>query len=593
MILHALYQLHDRLAEDPAYALAPEGYSVQKISFVVVLNTDGTLHDIQDLRISEGNTKKVRSYIVPDGDKPTGKITPKSAQSKTLFLRNDSSFLLGLEQTDSGLALTDVQFEAFRNKHLPLQSHIQSNEFSTVCRFLSSWKPSPSALTSKQAAAATGQGVFQIRNQLRFVHECPKVVAWWNSTISTTGGSAPMGHCMVTQDRAPLARLHEPKIKPVAGAQPSGAPMVAFDKGFTACCSFGLDRMQALNAPVSVVAASKYCKALNALLASDRHRIQIGDATTVFWTEQPTVVEQCLSAWLSGGATEDSAQDPERLGELEGALRAMQQGARPIDVLHDDAATPFYILGLTGQAGGRIGIRFWHRCTLGELFEMLALHHSHLAIERQWGDDSQNPDPEFPKLWQLLRQTAREAKDIPPTLGGALMRAVFSGGPYPDMLALAVINRIRADRTISYLRAAILKAWLTRAPNTKYGVHMSLNEQDLDVAYRLGRLFAALEKTQEDALGNINASIRDRFYSSASATPGSVFPRLLRVYQHHLAKLEGGLKVTREKLVQDIIDAVSEFPSFLDLQGQGRFAIGYYHQRKRLFTKKEATAELG
>ena len=169
------------------------------------------------------------------------------------------------------------------------------------------------------------------------------------------------------------------------------------------------------------------------------------------------------------------------------------------------------------------------------------------------------------------------------------MRAVLSGTPYPEMMAIAVINRIRADREISYLRAAILKGWLTRNPKTKQGISMSLNEENKDPAYRLGRLFAALEKTQEDALGSVNASIRDRFYSSASATPGSVFPRLLRTYQHHLSKLEGGLKVNREQLVQDILDPLDGFPGFLDLQAQGLFAIGYYHQRKRFFTKKEDT----
>ena len=116
---------------------------------------------------------------------------------------------------------------------------------------------------------------------------------------------------------------------------------------------------------------------------------------------------------------------------------------------------------------------------------------------------------------------------------------------------------------------------------------MSLNLENEDPAYRLGRLFATLEKTQEDALGSVNAGIRDRFYSSASATPGSVFPRLMRTYQHHLSKMEGGLKVNRERLIQEILDPLERFPSFLNLQAQGLFAIGYYHQRKSFFTKKE------
>lgn len=115
---------------------------------------------------------------------------------------------------------------------------------------------------------------------------------------------------------------------------------------------------------------------------------------------------------------------------------------------------------------------------------------------------------------------------------------------------------------------------------------MSLDTERPDPAYRLGRLFAALEKAQEDALGSVNASIRDRFYSSASATPAAVFPRLLRTYQHHLGKLEGGLKVVREKLVQEILDPMKNFPPQLGLADQGLFALGYYHQRQAFFTKK-------
>src|SRR5690606_313794 len=148
-------------------------------------------------------------------------------------------------------------------------------------------------------------------------------------------------------------------------------------------------------------------------------------------------------------------------------------------------------------------------------------------------------------------------------------------------------NRIRADQTINYLRAALIKAVLTRLPNANHQLTMSLDPDRTDPAYLLGRLFAALEKTQEDALPGINATIRERFYSSASATPGAVFPRILRTYQHHLAKLDGGHKTNRERLVQAIHAPLTGYPAHLGLEGQGLFAIGYYHQRQDFFTKKE------
>ena len=189
-------------------------------------------------------------------------------------------------------------------------------------------------------------------------------------------------------------------------------------------------------------------------------------------------------------------------------------------------------------------------------------------------------DSEFPAIWQILRETARVADEIPPLLGGALARSILEGTPYPEGLYAAIIRRIRADRTVNYLRAAILKATLVR--NHQQTIPIMLDQTNTDPAYLLGRLFSTLEKTQEDALGNLNAGIRDRFYSSASATPAAVFPRLLRTYQHHLSGLNGGAKVNRERLIQEIISSVaaSGFPNQLSLKNQGIFAIGYYHQRK-------------
>lgn len=208
-----------------------------------------------------------------------------------------------------------------------------------------------------------------------------------------------------------------------------------------------------------------------------------------------------------------------------------------------------------------------------------------MTVERQFGTDTKIPDPEFPPTWMLLRQTARDADGIPPILAGPLMRAILSGSRYPDGLYSAVIRRIHADRDINYLRSCIIKGYLNR--NHRREISMSLDTQRSDPAYRLGRLFAALEKTQGDALGNLNASIRDRFYSAASSTPRSVFPRLLRTYQHHLGKLEGGRKVFREKLVQEIVGPLVHFPAHLNLADQGLFAIGYYHQMQNFYQKKE------
>jgi CRISPR-associated protein Csd1 len=266
-------------------------------------------------------------------------------------------------------------------------------------------------------------------------------------------------------------------------------------------------------------------------------------------------------------------------------LDALRQGTEKYpDIEQDAGKTNFYILGLSPNAA-RVSVRLFLRTTIRELLDNLRKHYHDMTIERQFSAAAKLPDPEFPPTWMLLRQTARDSDGIPPILAGPLMRAILSGSRYPDGLYSAVIRRIHADRNINYLRACIIKGYLNR--NHGREISMSLDTERLDPAYRLGRLFAALEKTQGDALGNLNASIRDRFYSAASSTPRSVFPRLLRTYQHHLGRLEGGRKVNREKLVQEIVGPLVNFPAYLNLADQGLFAIGYYHQMQKFYQKKE------
>jgi CRISPR-associated protein Csd1 len=210
------------------------------------------------------------------------------------------------------------------------------------------------------------------------------------------------------------------------------------------------------------------------------------------------------------------------------------------------------------------------------MIEKVVRHQRALSIARSPKDRQTLP------LWLLLRQTARDAKDVPPLVGGSLLRSVLTGGPYPTALVAAVVRRIRADHLIHHPRAAILKAFLTR--NYSLEVAEMLDVERPEPAYHLGRLFAALEKTQEDALGK--GTIKDRFFGAASATPATVFPRLLRLSQHHIAKLEGGRRVNAERRVQEIASRLTDFPLHLDLTGQGLFALGYYHQRLDFFTPK-------
>jgi len=582
MILHSLYKLYDRLADDPAYEIAKPGYSPQKISFRVVLKPDGSLFAIQDARIKN------------DKGKPFAETQLVIGQAKSAgpgfnpgLLWDNTTYMLAYKLDDPKPERTVKSFEAFRDKHLALEAKINDSDFTVVCRFLEHWTPEKAAeyveAHPEIKDLATGFGLFQIQGQTQSINEKSRILEWWDQQAGEAPGD--LGQCLITGGNATIARLH-PKIKSVAGAQSAGASIVSFNA--PAYESYGKD--QSFNAPVSEQAAFKYGTALNSLLngpKSNKHRIRIGDTTCVFWTDEPSIVEDAAFFFFSDGSTTPEAQDEATRNKVEIFLKSLRLGTQELDELGEDTKNNhFYILGLAPNAA-RLSVRFFHQSTIAEFIANLRAHHDDISIIRQFEEakGTRQPEPEFPANWQLLKETARVSDEIPPLLGGALMRAILDNTPYPEGIYAAVLRRIRADRTINYSRAAIIKGVLTR--NHKQTIPTMLDTENKEPAYLLGRLFSALEKTQGDALGDLNAGLKDKYYSSASATPASVYPRILRTYPHHLAKLNGGQKVVRERLIQDIIGELNEFPSHLNLKDQGKFAIGYYHQRKDFFTKKE------
>jgi len=584
MILQALYELYDRLKDDPAYRIAPPGYSSQKIAFKIVIRPDGGLFSIEDVCVTQDSRKKPQQMTVLGGAKPPGSgLNP-------CFLWDNTAYMLGFVLDDGKPDMSHSQkravraFEAFRDHHIDLEGDINDSAFTAVCSFLKSWSPKDGYGKSELAEISSGFGVFQILGEAQYVHQKQEIQHWWESQakLATSGFQAC---CLISGRHDFIAPTHN-KIKGVFGAQSAGAAIVSFNE--PAYESYG--KHQSLNAPVSEQAVFKYTTALNALLDGsmrDRHRITLGDATIVFWTEKPSAAEDVFAQFSSEGSyavETPEAQDESIRKKLQVFLKALRQGQEAYGEIDDQPSMNIFSLLALAPNAARLSVRFFYRGTIQELLDNLRNHFNDIAIHPQPAAGKRRADPEFPPAWLLLRQTARDSKEIPPILGGALLRSIITGSQYPAGLFAAVIRRIHADREINYARVCVIKGYLVR--NLKQEVSMSLDIERSDPAYRVGRLFAALEKTQADALGSINASIRDRFYSSASATPRSVFPRLLRTYQHHLGKLSGGHKVNREKLIQEIIDPLEKFPAHLNLADQGLFAIGYYHQIRFFYTKK-------
>lgn len=584
-MLQGLVNYYERL--ESTGAVAPPGYSTEKISFAIILAPDGSVVDVSDVRDHSGKKPQPRAERVPQPSKRTSGIASN-------FLWDKTAYVFGVSATSKRAA---EEHAAFRKLHEDLLDDTEDAGLSALLAFLKGWN-AEGYPALRYAGEMLDQNVaFKLEGELAFLHERPEARRVWAERQAA--GQGTEGLCLVTGRNAVIARLH-PAIKGVPGAQTSGAPLVSFNlDAFTS-----YKKEQGANAPVSDYAAHRYGTALNTLLSLKdgvdekgrprwRNRVQIGDATTVFWAEAEGGPEAAEQAERVFSWSLDPPTDEEETAQVHSVLKKIESG-RPFEEIDSrlQPNTRFYVLGLSPNAA-RLSVRFFLQTTFGELLEHARQHWRDLAIEpHRWKAP--------PALWRLLRETAaqREADNVSPGLAGEFARAVLSGGRYPRALLTLTLMRICADGEINDLRAAILKACLAR------DYRKGFEQEDVPVAhdseaenpgYRLGRLFAILERAQGAALGDVNANIRDKYFSSASANPARVFPLLLRGVQDHLGKLRSkgsrGLAHWFDEAIAGVISdlrADQPFPRTLRLEDQGRFVVGYYHQRNMA---KSRTAE--
>jgi CRISPR-associated protein Csd1 len=579
MILQALAGYYRRMSEEGGADLAPEGFERKGIPFVIVLNNDGGFVGIDDTREGEGKKKAARVFTVPKGVKKTSGIVAN-------LLWDTPAYVVGRAKPDpkKEKAVLDErardQFQCFVEKIRETFPEDGADKgVGAVMRFLT--VGCFDALFAHPLWSEIEESgvnlTFRLESDASLVCQRPAVLARLTSGNGNTAAPDDSRQiCLVTGESDEPTRLHT-AIKGVWGAQTSGANIVSFN--LDAFRSFGKE--QGMNAPVGKKAEFAYTTALNAMLVKgSRKRLQVGDATTVFWAGKKNEIEDVFADIFGEPAKENPDQASKAIRIL---YEAPQAGTPPLT----EDYTPFYVLGLAPNAA-RIAVRFWHAGTVAETARHILQHFDDCAMVH---------GPKQPKhlsLFRLLVSTALQGKseNIPPNLGGEFMKAILSGTPYPQTMLAAAIRRCRAEREITYPRAALIKAVLARAarfykqPEKEVG--MALDTGNINIGYRLGRLFATLEKIQEEASPGINATIRDRFYGAASGTPVAAFPHLMKLKNHHLAKLENrGRAVNLEKIITEIIGGIDDFPTHLSLQDQGRFSVGYYHQRQDFFTKHE------
>ncbi|HWQ47729.1 MAG TPA: type I-C CRISPR-associated protein Cas8c/Csd1 [Methanosarcina sp.] len=617
MIIQSLCRHYDILEGDENANIPKLGYSSAKVSFALIISPDGFLSHIIDLR-SDDKKPKPKDMDVPIQKSRSSGVFPyfvcenakyvfgveklKKSEFEKKFSsssKNCTTEYKILEENDNEVTLVHRRsrecFEAFKTLHHNILDGLNDPEVRRYLAFLDGWNPeefleNPKTKEYKDDLLAGGNCVFECNGN--FLHEISAVRNAWETYSQNEAGNI-FAQCLVSGKVEPVAKIHQ-KIKGVVGAQSAGASLVSFNDD--AFCSYGKE--QSFNSPVSESAMFKYTTALNDLLSSQSNRIRIADTTVVFWAEtSEKSCEDIVKFFFDTPEPEKKEEknieasrvrDTNKIKEIEEILNKVRTGKKVNqEDIGIDPETNFYILGLSPN-NARLAVRFWYVDSIGNLIEKVARHHLDMEIIR---DDY---GPRCISIYRLLNETVPQSSDkkvVSPLLGGLIMRSILTNTGYPISLYSAILSRVKVDGSINFVRAGFIKAYLLRLSRTGLSnlnqdlITMSLNEESSNVPYRLGRLFAALEKAQNDTNREMKSTINSKYFSSASSTPAVVFPVLLKLAQHHIAKSEWGFR--SNQMIEQILSGVDEFPAYLNLEDQGMFMLGYYHQRKAFFTKKE------
>ena len=562
MILQALDQYYRRKTSGNDAKLPPFGFEKKSIPVILELNSNA---EIVQIRVTDAKANpESAEYIVPQGVKRAAGI------AANLFWDN-VEYALGID-TRGKPDRVIKQHQAFAEQIDKLAEPATSDSgVQVVSKFLRGFNPDSIREGPHWEVLTKNPNVsFRLQGDNGLICQRPAVLKTLASIDKANGAHAL---CLVSGELSAPERLH-PAIKGVLGAQTVGANIVSFN--LAAFNSYG--KTQSYNAPVSPKASFAYTTALNHLLRKgSEQRIQVGDASTVFWAEQSDPLEENFQT-IWGATPKAIKNNPDKFTQaVKSTLSSVQRG----HLSADPSLNRFYVLGLAPNAA-RIAIRFWIVGTVMEISERTRRYFNELNIVHAGHELS------FLPLSSLLENIAvqRKKDNIPPNLAGNVMQSILTGRSYPYTLLAAAIRRCKAEQSVNYPRAALIKAYLNRLQSTEE-IKVSLDKDNTNTAYRLGRLFAVLEKIQEEANPGINATIRDRYYGAASANPVSVFATLLKLKNHHLGKLENpGRKTNFEKMLGEIFsDIPADLPTNFPLKDQGRFAVGYYHQRQDFFTK--------
>lgn len=607
MILQALYNYYEAMRK--AHRIATPGLEVKPIRWVIVIREDGSFVRLKDLKDPSDKKSKGQDYLVPAGLKRSGKCPPAQP------FWDNRKYILGYEESAEGVSPCTDRLEDFKRVMAEIAEHYPDNaSFKAVCRFydhyLGAETPLPEEAQTERILASDWM-TFQLQGDTELLATQDDAYDLAAQAYSTEEN---LGRCLITGEEKPLAAFHARIVAP--GSQ-AGATIASFND--PAYLSYG--KKQGENAPISKYASFAHTTALNELLRNEQTRYTLGDINYVFWNsdlDDPSINETFRTVTFEG-VRNDEAQEQSGTNDEQPKRKSKSKKKAPnptqdtYKVLeqfkairgnrgqgeHWEDERQFYVLGLT--AGGRITIKYWQQGTVSEIFDKVYQHLVDMNIISWDGfvDDENTP---LRSLYGIVKSVSTPSKSstFATNLVQSIVESILSGNPYPMTLQQACVNRITQERTVSELRAAILKGCINRKARIYKQLKeldMALDKQNDNIAYLSGRLFAVLEQIQQASLGKgVNATIRDRFYASASTRPNMVMGRLIALSNHHLSKLrkeKPGLAVNLEKLLGEIFALIPAeaptFPATFSLDEQSLFAVGYYHQKVDTYRKEETT----
>lgn len=565
MILKALYDYYHRCK-----GLVTKGLESKEIGYLIVINLDGSFVRIESRMLDK---KIASSFVVLQTVKRSGRKFVSN------YLWDNYEYVIG------GQGANNEKNKAFIDTIEALKTLLpQNRNLNAISNFYKKYLDVEEVIKvdplAEEIKKTTKNISFLLSGETKISAEDKDV---HNVILSQCNKDNLIQTCLITGEDKSIARLHTT----IKLSKDSG-PLVAFktNRGYD---SYGKE--QGFNAPISEDAEFAYTTALNTMLAKDSHnKFMVGNRTFVFWAsakdEVSVLAEQSVFDLL-GYAVKEEDDPNSKIEKVRKVFTSIYSGKEPTK-----SEDRFYILGLAPNSA-RIAVVYWSEISLKDFAGMILKHFEDMSIV----DGRQNQKP-YMGVKEMLSAVTLGGKqsDATPNLPEAVIKSIFQGLPYPYTLFSSCIRRLRAESGekggVRTGRIAILKAYLNRLNDNNKKIQVMLDKENTNQGYLCGRLFAVLDKIQEDA-NHIN-SIRERYMNAASATPASVFATILNLSSHHSENLPNeGSKIFYEKIKQEIISKISAdgFPAHLDLQDQGRFFVGYYHQRQDFFTKKENNNE--